>query len=423
MTITKLQQALVRGITGFDLLATSALLLLLMPRLLIKSWISHEVVWLTSGGFGHTIHGPDVARRFLRGRILVVVSAWPRRVNKDIASVWANLEIIYIPLFLIRFSENHILIRDRFINIIQLFLTSRVFICTDRYQAAEKIRELYQLPLGYAEAFGLKVRSLKWNEPTHEMSYNWLLGYFKHIQLDKNESRLSYHEKLAHEKFRDLHFRKETKLVMLYLRGKKGEAADSFWRDSSPVTNYLPLFEYFRSQNIHCLVTGDWTLSPSIRSEYPLLWDCDNLGITKQKFYIFSAIACDYFIGAAGGGVWLPSVIYRKPTLLIECAPLGFAVPNSLILNKQLVVKINNHPVYEKDSLEEMAFRFDSSQFDLVNNTAEQIYQASKLFIEHVEYGRDVSLFVRPSIGALEMVSKSKAFDLNLISRNSSSTI
>jgi hypothetical protein len=405
-----------KGITGVDLLATSLILLALTPRLLIKSWTSHEFVWLTSGGFGHTITGPDIARRFLRGRILFIVSAWPGRYNKESASIWDNLDIIFVPLFLYRFSEKHIVVRDNFISFIQFFSFKNIFICTDRYETVDENQALYRLPANYAESFGLKIRSLDWIESSHGMSFNWVLGYFKHTKSKDSQSSLCPRKILEYKRVRDRYFDKNKKLVMLYLRKKSGGKPDNYLRDSSSISEFEPVFSYFISKGIVFLITGDCAKPSGTDVRNSSVLDCDSLGMTKEEFYIFSAITCDYVIGAPGGGIWLPSLVCRKPSLLIDCVPYGFTVPDGFILNKRLRLRIDHSPAYDKESLGSMIFRYYSSEFDILNNTSGQIYEASKLFIESNMEGKDISSYIRPPIGLLESVSNSRAFDLEMIS-------
>src|SRR5512135_2520932 len=66
-----------------------------LPRILR----SDVLLVYPQGGFGHTIHGPDLVRRLFLGKRIVVLHIFLRTVHNPLVSrIWPDVHLVFMPV-------------------------------------------------------------------------------------------------------------------------------------------------------------------------------------------------------------------------------------------------------------------------------------------------------------------------------------
>jgi len=341
------------------------------------------VVMLHPSGFGHTICGPDVARRLFPGcRCVFIVLSQNLIHNWKVSDIWPDIDVIFLRFKLGLKIPNTAPATQIAVTTVRRFVRmvagSQVL-----FLGPSLLNDLYaRVPIPTALQSSITRLS-----PNHR----WLIGYFK-LQKDvlappvrlpvrwRNKVRRVLNRALPPTSQTN-----HTPLCGMYFRQKgvnSGQITE--WRrNGSPFEDYMPAIRLLNRAGYQVLLTGGVALSSSLYVEFSgMLVDGKNLGINKQIFDLYAATEVDIFIGEAGGGIFLPGV-NNIPRLLVNAFPYYFAVRNSWVYYKTVRDQTGKLVHYAK-LFSDHAYDYELAGMTLHNNSAEEICEAVSCFLEDV---------------------------------------
>ena len=343
------------------------------------------VVIMPEGGFGHTVQGPDVARRLFSGRrcVFVVLSDYGRH-NWKVATIWPDIRLIFLPLtlgitvgtlsiavghaswlkkygpvivqgFARMVSGSHALFVDSLVD-----LYARIPIAHDLKTAIQAVPDYSRHHIAVFDLM-MKVAA----RPVH-IPLKWREGIQGKLDLVAANCGRPFLKNIC----------------CLYLRqkGRGGDASTSS-RNGSLLEAYVPAVRLLNRAGFQVLLIGDVPLSSLLYNEFGgLLIDAKNSHIDKEIFDLYAATEADIFIGEHGGGLILPG-LNSIPRLIVNAFPYYIALPNSWVYFKKVRDQAGRL-VHFRRVFAEYAYNFDISGMTVHNNTAEEIYEAVSCFIE-----------------------------------------
>src|SRR5579864_5523739 len=275
---------------------------------------SDVLIVFHEGGFGHTIHGPDLARRLFRDRRVIVFFFFQRsRHNPLVASIWPDVQLIFLPV------EFAYMVGGRW-RVVPwlLWIKGPWFLKALKWLFPQK-RVLSQVELmAMAERhIAAKRGGIRADE--------WLHGYLNLLRsVPRAPPRLAMPLRLKVEQALDKHGRGQRRLCCLYLRAK-GEShnvgSDSWRRNGSPLASYWRAIRALAARGYLVLLVGDRTLDERTRAEFgDAILDAWSLGISHDLLYLYAALESELAVLECGGGGWLP--IYRNmPHIVVNVLP------------------------------------------------------------------------------------------------------
>ncbi len=353
------------------------------------------VVLMSEGGFGHTIIGPDVARRLFKGRDCVFVALLEHgRHNRKVATIWPDIHVIFLPLNLrIDVSGNNLglpcpnwfkrLVPQGVLTLIRLVGGLDILFLS--------LYDLYESIPGY-DVFRTQYLAINLRWPNSSACH--FPGYFR-LQEEvmaaplrlPGKSRDEIRNRLSRVTARN-QSNKGIRLCCLYLRQKGLDSSDitNSRRTGSPLENYLPAVKLLIHSRFQVLLTGDVGLSKKIYQEFGgLLVDGENLGVDKEAFSLFAATEAEIFIGEAGGGCWLPG-LNGIPRLILNAFPYFIAMPNSWMYYKTVRDQTGKLVHYSK-LFSDHAYDYELAGMSVRSNSAEEILGAVSSFIGDISGG------------------------------------
>ena len=366
-----------------------------------------RVVIIAEGGHGHSILGPDIARRIFREDppVFIMFSDYGRH-NEKVAKIWHDLSVIFVPLtFGLKFRNrifrtHHALwlerLAERVIRGVIAALTS----------SRKQFMSLHDLCLNVPVSEGIRLLA-----ESQSASFQLPVRYFQLLrQMDVRRVGLPAVLSGGVElKLREELARCSSSLTQwccLYLR-QKGKGSTDITdkaRSGSPLEDYLPAVRLLNAKGYVVLLTGDVTLDVAPHVDGVMLYDAESLGQDKGIFDLFAATETDIFIGEAGGGSWL-SGINGIPRLLLNGFPYGYGMPDSWVYYKT-ARDSDGHLVHYSKLFSEHTYDYDLEGMTLNRNSSDEIYAAVVAFLDGVSNfdGSDPHADVLPCFPAHAMI-------------------
>ncbi|MFC1593803.1 TIGR04372 family glycosyltransferase [Candidatus Omnitrophota bacterium] len=351
------------------------------------------IVFMPEGGFGHTITGPDLARRFFKGkRCAFIAFSEFNRHNRKVASIWPDIFFLFLPLSVgVKVGSRPIilpLLKWYKKNASLIVLKVLRFINTS-FELHDN-EELYKRT-SFSEDFAYKKRL-----PKNLIDKDWCNSCVRVVGYLNLTNTVSVSEVHLPEKWRkkikrriqkiDDADKKQFKLCGMYLRQKGRDSKDisSLSRCGSRLEEYVPAIQFLNSAGYLVLLMGDEAISEELRINLKdKLIDYSVLGVDRESFELFVSLETDIFISEAGGGAWL-SGFNGIPRLFMNAFPLGYGQQNSWVFYKTVTDK-DGKMVDAEQALVEHEFRYDFKDYLVHSNNAEELRSAVASFLEDIK--------------------------------------
>jgi len=350
-----------------------------------------NVVLLTEGGYGHTISDLDMARRVFPSGFTLVIFSSPKRHNWEISKMWEGCNVIHFWLYL--YVRDPLWIR-RTVLVVTLLLrriVNRKFwrayddaALTDfpEYQALCESQFLIEAYKDLAKSrWGLKLDGKALNQD--DEIYFALDVFYDGLSPPRPPARV---EQDFRSRLRQI--RPQAKgFLTLYMRDKGNDI-----RCGGEFSDYREMIEMVLRHGLAVLIVGDRPRETAPGDLKSILIDHKVLGIGKEWFENCALVLCDYFIGDAGGGVYLPA-LRDMPKLMINSAPYAQVVPGFLHLYKRIIDSEGNAIPLEA-CFNEMTWTYDVGPNHVWrNNTPFELREATQelLNVPPADWRRHIS--------------------------------
>ncbi len=345
---------------------------------------SRLFVLMKEGGFGHTVTGPDVARRlFPDKRVTFIILSETRRHNRKVSKIWPDLHVIFLPIYSTIYIGNHPFIlpnSDRFRKIISHLVIGLINRMINPAAEILFLEDLYERILGQD--------LLRAAVPHLSLGYRWPMAYFK-LQARVKAPKLkvpSKQESVMRTKLKKVrYFAKCKGFCCLYLRQKDAGSKEiaSSSRVGSSLENYLTSVEALNQLEYQVLLVGDVSLSRTIRDKFKGMFvDAKSLNVHSDWFHLFAATEADIFIGESGGGIWVPE-INEIPMLCVNAFPYYYGLPRAWMFYKMIRDRTNQLVPYHK-LFSDHPYDYEFKEMTVCSNTESQIYFAVTCFLEDI---------------------------------------
>lgn len=328
------------------------------------------------GGFGHTIHGPDLVRRLFPGQRIVVLYMRQGSIhNPLVARIWPDIDMVFLPIeFVWRQRPRQ--------------WRMPWFLCLKSEWLAAAMKRLFKgkTVLTPTDLYSLACRESD-HAQTGPVATEYLPAYYRLLsRVPAVSPRLPADWKRQVEQRLVRHAAKYQKMCCLYLRAK-GDAggldSSSRRRIGSPIQNYWAAMKILNARGYLILLVGDRRLESGDRLELgDGVVDAAALGLSDNLLYLYAALSCDIAVLECGGGRWLPT--YRHiPHLVVNAFPFGFTSDGGTIYYKSVVgsdgtaldPRLLFGPMSQK-------YDFDSARVEI--NTGEELAEAIADFLDHL---------------------------------------
>jgi len=336
-------------------------------------------------GYGHTIKGADVARRLFHGEKLVflIFSAKRSVHNPSLAKLWSDVRVCYLPRFPlldeIRFRP---LIR-RWDGMARWVLRMFVRMFAKKTVEVMGIMDLYRCLPVCTPLAAEEEKELDEISPTLRYVYRYV-GLIRStplppLRLPASDRRL-VSEILARKSGVPV---SRHRICCLYLRQKDAdtkERTNTNVRNGSGIESYLPALRELVDAGYQVLVTGDEALPAAILQAFDgMVLDAENSTVERSLFSLYAASECEFFIGEAGGGVWLPCAC-GIPILLTNFLPIYAGIPNSTVMFKSIRDR-DGEEVPLETLFKTYPFEYKFDEWTIQNNSPEELREGIVHFI------------------------------------------
>lgn len=353
-------------------LATPVRLALVWPRL-SKADV---IVVYREGGFGHTLHGVDAARRFYSGKRVCVLFFYSHgRHNIYADLLWTDVDLIWLPVS-IRFGQK-----------MHFSMPARWYMAAGRLLTVTLKAAMRRIVIDEDDLFislSPKNAACSLSKST---SSNAMPKYYELLRATNHSP-----PRLPVSIREDI----EDKIAAIspgtrrncgiYLRSKgSGDEISSYLRSGPDVDEYIPVMDFLVAQGYRLLVVGDRALSGSVRERFGrAVLDCNDIPVKHDLYNLFVPTECDFFIAEAGGGVWL-SGLNGRPTLMLNAFPFFVACPSTQLYYKS-AQSLDGKRLSPRQMFEEFYIRLDDfyagrSHFIINNNSSEEMLEAVRHFV------------------------------------------
>jgi putative glycosyltransferase (TIGR04372 family) len=331
------------------------------------------IVFMDEGGFGHTVTGPEVARRLYAGKRPVMILVSDRSYhNPVIASLYSDVDLIFLRwIWRVRclgrtwhLGGTNLRCRQMLGSLIVRILHT----CTDA--------EIVPLQTAYREIEKLRP-VVPEDHPLQSM--RWIPAWWQIVK----EKNLPVHlppakRELVRLRINTFVNRDVKQLCCLYLRQK-----DTGGRIGSPLEAYVPAVRLLIESGYVVMITGDRDPDARYISEFDKQMVCARyLNVDPWIFDLYAATEPNIWIGDTGGGIWL-SIVNRVPMLAVNGFPFAFAVPGASMLYK-FVFDQTGSLVHYSTLFHDFASNLAMKGMSIRENTAEEILSAVQTFLEEL---------------------------------------
>jgi len=345
---------------------------------MIKS--TNIIVMMSGLGFGNSIQGIDIMRRFYKNKSPVfVIIGWGYH-NPYVVNLWGKTKVIYIKSFLgikLINSKYFSFVNSLIINVIKNILvfiiesiTKNKILAENGLNAINKYIDIYPNYNGFVFVpWYYLIKNVKVDKATLPENYKVLI-----------ESKLNKYLLKCADK-------NSTKLCCLYIRAKgdKSKNITSIIRDGTQIETYLPVMRRLIDEGYFILLTGDRKLDKKIISKFNnKVISSEFLKVDSDIFSLFAATEADIFIGNDGGGSQLP-IVNEIPSLIINTFPVdGPGFTNASILFK--TIRDNKGKLVDYLKLfEHYPYDYNINDYKIYNNTPEEMDLAVKYFLYDIK--------------------------------------
>lgn len=366
-------------------------------------FIRADLINFGSGGFGHTIEGPDSLRRLFPGRRVLMVFAWGKgRYNRYVSDLFSDIDVLVITLpanlrifgFALPLPYKKaidVVLHGALANILkrhwpQKFLDR--FYC--EYLPIDRKAQIKRSCLDDSA-----VQSLMW--PEFRTSYYYRMGYLW-IRSDRPMPRIRMNAPLRRqvdECIADFNRRNHLSFkaiccVYLRHRGSSGDTV-SFVRSSSPIQQYELAMKWLIAQGYQILAVGDNPLPLEIQTKYAgAVIDNQALNLDRGLFMAYAATECDFFIGCPAGGSSIAGAADR-PILVIDSFPYFATMPGASHYYKT-VRQADGSPLPTELMFGKHLHDWKCEGYNISPATPEEISEAVQDFVQRLESGLPLGL-------------------------------
>ena len=292
-----------------------------------------SISFYPEGGFGHTIHAPDILRRcHPDGSGIVFFGFSPGRHNPQVPHLFRDVRLILVPVTMALISSDGIKQLPSCVK-----YTIKLFDWSYRF-----ISIIFPKKMVYN---GLELFD-RLENPVPDSAGRRFYNFLGYLQLLKTTTAPSIRlpsemrgsvEELIRKKSESLS-RQPSKLCCLYLRDKGGpeHPADQI-KSGSEMSEYTKAIKVLVESDFRVLVIGDRHLTDEIKHCFGAsVLEADDLDIDADIFNLYAATEADFFLGDSGaGGCWL---IFLKniPSLIVNAYPYFLASPSATMFFKTM---------------------------------------------------------------------------------------
>lgn len=401
--------AVIRAATIPFMVAHLAILLLIrLPR-----FLRAELINIGTGGFGHTLEGPDTLRRLHAGRRVLMVFAWGRgRYNPMVQYLFDDIDVLVLelPCQVSMFGLNLPL---GFRPAVDLVLHKALPALLKLLAPGKLLDRFYCEYLPMARRSQVRRSCLDDPAATARMWPEFWVSYYYHLgwlwlrrdipappaRLRADWRRRAEDALAAHNRAAGLQF---TRRCCIYNR-QRGVAGDvhSRIRSGSQIDEYRPAMAWLVQRGYQVLVMGDIALPAEIYRDFGgAVLDDQALGLDRNLFMVFAQTECDAFIGDPAGGSFTAAMAER-PMLLLNNFPYYACFPKACCHYK-VVRDDQGRPVPPDRLFGEylLDFTFDGHTISFLD--ADEILASVRDFIERLEQGRQLGLATDLLAGAYD---------------------
>lgn len=355
----------------------------------IKS--TNIIVMMSGLGFGNSIQGIDIMRRFYKNKSAVFfIIGWGYN-NPYVVNLWGKTKVIYIRSFLgkkLIDSKYFSFFNSLILNVIKNILVFIIASLTKK--KILELTELYRESISVSES-GLNAINKYIDIFPNFHGFVFVPWYYliKNVKVDKATLPENY-KALIESKLKKYLLKcadkNSTKLCCLYIRakGEKSKNLTSIIRDGTQIETYLPVMRRLIDEGYFILLTGDRKLDKKIISKFNnKVISSESLKVNSDIFSLFAATEADIFIGNDGGGSQLP-IVNEIPSLIINTLPVGLGLTNASILFK--TIRDNEGELVDYLKLfEHYPYDYSINDYKIYNNTPEEMDLAVKYFLYDIK--------------------------------------
>lgn len=366
-----------------------------------RRFFSADLINFGTGGFGHTIEGPDSLRRLYPGKKIFMVFAWGRgRYNSYVKDIFTNIDILIIdlPNYTTIFNRTVPFAFKRAIDaVIHGFLPALL-----RRVAPHKLIDAFYADLlpqdWHAENNNSCLKDpacLSHVFPGTIPSHNLTLAYFRiRRTVAAPPARLpDARLKPLEAAFAAVNDAGRFPKRCCFYNRKRGVTGDihSYIRSGSDVHDLLPTVALLNARGYVVMLVGDEELPVglSARTNGGFI-DHKDLGIRRDAYQIWAATEADIFIACPAGGAYV-GLVADRPTLLINNYPYYYSFENSVAFYK-FVRNSDGTLLPLKDLFGEHYLDFVFKDKVVEFNSADDILRATEDFVTRVEAKQPLGL-------------------------------
>ena len=356
----------------------------------IKS--TNIIVMMSGLGFGNSIQGIDIMRRFYNNKNpLFVIIGWGYN-NPYVVNLWGETNVVYIKSFLGKKLINSKYLS--FVNSLIINVIKNILVFIIESITKNKIIELMEL---YKESISVSENGLNAINKYIDIypNYNGFVfvpWYYliKNVKVDKATLPENYKaliESKLNKYLLKCGDKNSNKLCCLYIRakGEKSKNITSIMRDGTQIETYLPIMKRLIDEGYIILLTGDRKLDKKYISKFNnKVISSEFLKVNSDIYFLFAATEADIFIGNDGGGSQLP-IVNNIPSLIINAFPVdGPGFVNASILFKTIYDNKGELVDYKK-LFEHYPYDYNINDYKIYNNTPEEMDLAVKYFLYDIK--------------------------------------
>jgi len=354
-----------------------------------KLYRAEVIVIMEKWGFGHTIQGSDVARRFFKGKKIFFVIFQRRNHNRNVSKLWKDITVYFIP-FIFRFRllkdfsfEADEKIKSKICKILiftfKRILNSDVLTLEDLYDQISSGSNSLDVTLSnYRNKY-------KGQIGTGILPFKGRMRLYDSVKVPKMKLFDSIEKKIRNN---ILCFAgiddKNIKFCCLYIRNKDVTSGkiNSIRRSGSNFEKYTKAIHQLIDDEYLVLLVGDRIPDKKYIEIFNkrLIWE-DLLNIKKGYFSLFAGTSADIWIGNSGGAYTLPEV-NQIPFLMMEAFPF-YAAPYKGWIYFKLVKDKNGKLINYKDLLSKYTYNYYLKDLEIVELSEDNILDAVKCFINN----------------------------------------
>jgi len=359
----------------------------------IKYLRSTDLIIVAPGlGFGHSITGIDIMRRFYYNmNTIFIMIGWGYH-NPYVTSLWGKTKVIYLKSYI-----NTRMVNSRYfvlVNKIILNIIYNVIIYFIKWVSKTKVLELkdmYQASLTSVKK-GFNAINRYMDEYPLNYGFQVIPWYYlikeikaRRAQLPKDYKNKILAEIVSFTEKSELHTINSFCCIYIRAKGVNTKNISSKMRDGGSIETYLPSIRRIIKAGYIIFIIGDIEIDQKYIKEFNYrVVSSEFLKIDKELFILFAATEANIFIGNYGGGATVP-IVNEIPTLIVNALPFGIGSANAQLLFKTVRYK-NGALVDYLKLFNDHPYDYTLDSYNIDNNSAEEIDLAVKYFLADLKH-------------------------------------